>query len=281
MSKTLIVTLLAGLAAFGLGGASPAYASSHTTLDADNQVMAAQALDGGAALEPLNRPAEPPRPRGMGNSIFPLILLIPLGWILFRSLSRRRGNPDDVDPQGPARPSQGRDAYSQDNDPENLKDAYRHARATWDYMTSEPNGSKAAAAVKDVAGQGGFDKTEFLHGAKLAYVRLSEAFDRLDADAAAPFASQAVLDGLRARAASGAEPVNTEIVLVDADLLEHTAENGRDEAVVLYDVLLRRGPDAREPEQVKQVWRFVRHDVNDMWKLDRMEAYTEAQTDKE
>jgi predicted lipid-binding transport protein (Tim44 family) len=233
--------------------------------------------------QPGGVPEQPPAelqdraPRGGGLQIIPLILIIPLGWLFFRSMNRR--NEDRFDSSDDAGQG-GRDRYSQEEDPENLREAYRRARAQWEWMEgaeSSASGKSSSSPVAENAGPSGFNADEFLRGAKLAYTRLTEAFDELDADAAAPFASRAIVDGLRARAASGGTPTRTEIVLVEAELLEHTTDADKEEAVVLYDALVRRGADAPEPEQVRQVWRFRRNpgDPSSTWRLERMEPYSE------
>lgn len=225
---------------------------------------------------------------GSGLQIFPLILIIPLGWFFLRRILRHHGR-DDQDGQNSRNGQQdnsGQDSQMHGEDPENLQEAYRRARAQWEWMTggdaAAPGGAKSAGtAASSVsapgAASGGFDINDFLRGAKLVYAQLTEAFDNLDADAAAPFADEAVLEGLRTRAASGARPGNTEIVLVEAELLEHTNTQDAEEAVVLYDALVRRGPDAAEPEQLRQVWRFARdpRDPASMWRLMRMESYSD------
>lgn len=278
MKRTWLTVLCALVALCWFGVAEPASAW-RLGPDTDTGVNAATPiqLDGSGQDQPLLADREERGSRGIGLQIIPLILIIPLGWLFFRSMSRRRNDSDGEEQQG-NESSPRPDSYSREEDPENLQEAYRRARAQWEWMTSDP---KAGAEPKTATGRGpavdGFDEKDFLKGAKLVYARLTEAFDNLDAEAAAPFAGESVLEGLRARAASGVRPLSTEIVLVNAELLEHDHKDDLEKAVVLYDALIRRGPDAAEPEQLKQIWRFTRdpRDPSSMWRLERMEAYSD------
>lgn len=276
MKPKLLYILCAVLAVCWLTASVPAQAwqwgQANETV---SQTTAPQPGDAQASA-----PRQPSRePRGVGLQFIPIILIIPLAWLFFRGLQRRR---DDQDSDFPSSGSgKGDSRFSQEDDPEHLREAYRRARAQWEWMeggeSRKPGEAAASSRSASASADGGFDESEFLRGAKLAYARLTEAFDALDADAAAPFAAEAVVEGLRARARSGAVPTSTELVLVEAELLEHSESGESEEAVVLFDALVRRGNESPEPEEVRQVWRFGRdpRDPSSMWRLERMESYSE------
>lgn len=274
MGKTWLPASIVLVALLWLCTPAPASAWSLPPAQDTGSGFAAQQNGGGLPDNQVAPERETQSSRGFGMQIIPLILIIPLGWLFFRSISRRGR---DQGEEGRPGSTSGPDEHTRDEDPQNLQEAYRRARAQWEWMTSEPTAGPKPGGKSPAAEPGGFDKTEFLRGAKLVYSRLTEAFDKLDVEAAAPFAGEAVLEGLRARVASGARPASTEIVLVEAELLEHAKNENSEEAVVLYDALVRRGPDAAEPEQLKQVWRFSRdpRDPSSMWRLERMEPYSD------
>lgn len=296
IKRTLLTASCVLAALLWLGAPTPARAWTFAPEDGKNQSFGTQ-RDDASSSAPLSSP-DTRDSGGMLAQLLPVVVLVGLGWLFFRGFSRRGRGPLDGPrdsensrefrkPRPPARrddaddsgASSGPDRYRHDDDPAELQEAYRRARAQWEWLTADPSTRKAGdrdgRSPAPAPDPGGFDRSEFLRGAKLAYARLTEAFDTLDADAAEPFAAPEVLDGLKARAASGAQPTSTEIVLVDAELLEHVEHEDREEAVVLYDALVRRGPDAAEPEQLKQVWRFARDPrvSGSTWRLARMEPY--------
>lgn len=120
----------------------------------------------------------------------------------------------------------------------------------------------------------GFDRGEFLEGARNAYRRLQESWDKGDLADIRQFTTDAVFaevqDQLHARTAVN----QTEIFKVDAELLEVREVANHLEASVLFDVLMREvdgdeGQDAR-PYRVREVWHFVRPVRSDRptWFLD-------------
>lgn len=114
----------------------------------------------------------------------------------------------------------------------------------------------------------GFNADEFLQGAKLAYTRLQSAWDKRDLNDIAQFATPAVMDDLRAQMAQDPTPGHTEIILVNAQLLEVTEEGAEERAQVYFDVLLREDPQQPTPNNAREIWHFVRNRNNGTWKLD-------------
>ena len=147
-----------------------------------------------------------------------------------------------------------------------------------------PGPSSGWDALRSLSGQGGqtvqptaqaevdvpsgFDVEEFLRGAKMAYSRMQKAWDQRDLDDIAQFATPAVMDALKEQMAEDSAPGNTEILLVNAQLLgvENEADNQR--AQVFFDVLMREQPNQAAPSAVREVWHFLREGANGAWKLD-------------
>ncbi len=108
----------------------------------------------------------------------------------------------------------------------------------------------------------GFDTAGFLEGAKRAYRMLQEAWDRGDLSELRGLTSDDVFaelqDQLRARAGEN----RTEVIRLDAQLLEARQSGNELEASVLFEAFLREVDDTRGPEErgelVREVWHFTR-----------------------
>lgn len=113
-----------------------------------------------------------------------------------------------------------------------------------------------------------FDAEEFLRGAKAAYVRLQKAWDNRDLGDIAQFANQAVMDAVREQLREDPTPSTTEIMLVNASILDFAGDGVRERVQVYFDVLMREDPSLRTPSNVREIWHFVREGRGGMWKLD-------------
>lgn len=148
-----------------------------------------------------------------------------------------------------------------DNSAGNASDAMQDAwGALRDGGTPQPQAPSMPA---------GFDADEFLRGAKMAYTRLQAAWDRRDLDDIAQFATPAVQDAIREQLAQEPESSHTEIMLVNAQLLEVSEDGAEERAQVYFDVLLREDPAQSTPTNAREIWHFVRdRQTGGMWKLD-------------
>lgn len=108
----------------------------------------------------------------------------------------------------------------------------------------------AAPALTD------FDEAGFLTGAKAAYAQLQAAWNTGDlADIRGLTTDQAfaeIQDQLRSREGEYA----TELLKVEAELLDVRPVGSNMEAAVLFDVMMRE--DNQRAEQVREIWHFVR-----------------------
>lgn len=141
----------------------------------------------------------------------------------------------------------------------------RENSAGWDTLRGD-GGAQPAAAPLDLPS--GFDADEFLRGAKMAYTRLQNSWDKRDLNDISQFVTSSVLDELRKQMASDATPSSTEILLVNAQLLGAANEGNEQRAQVFFDVLLREDPQQQAPTSVREVWHFVRPLSDGSWKLD-------------
>ena len=141
------------------------------------------------------------------------------------------------------------------------------ANDAWGGLRSQPMAS--AEAVNGPTLPAGFDAEEFLRGAKMAYTRLQKAWDSRDLNDIAQFASPAVMEAVREQLQAEPTPTTTELLLVNAQLLEVTQEpGGVERAQVYFDVLMREDPKQETPSSVREIWHFMRENAQSMWRLD-------------
>jgi predicted lipid-binding transport protein (Tim44 family) len=114
----------------------------------------------------------------------------------------------------------------------------------------------------------GFDKEEFLKGAKAVYTRLQRSWDKRDLNDIREFASPEVFQEISRQAQEDPTPGHTEIVLVNAELLEVKSEGGQTVASVLYDVLMRERAEETTAKQVREIWHFRETAPGSSWTLE-------------
>lgn len=103
-----------------------------------------------------------------------------------------------------------------------------------------------------------FDARGFLQGARAAYEMMQRAWDENDLSALRGLTTDAVFGELQEQLrARGNAPNHTELLRVEAEILEVRDVGPEREVAVLFDVLMREEP-AAEPQQVREVWHFTR-----------------------
>lgn len=150
--------------------------------------------------------------------------------------------------------------------------------SAWDNLRSGPSSGASSSGFSDERNYtspsslnipADFDQEEFLRGAKMAYVRLQESWDKRDLNDIAQFATEPVLRTLRQQLDEEPDPTRTDLLMVNASLMEVKQDADTERAAVFFDVLMREEAQAQQPEQVREVWHFVRNaGRNEMWKLD-------------
>jgi predicted lipid-binding transport protein (Tim44 family) len=113
-----------------------------------------------------------------------------------------------------------------------------------------------------------FNAEEFVRHAKLNFVKLQEAHDRKDLaslrDFLTPEMYKAIEDDIRA---SGSAPQKTEVVTLDAEVLDVATENGSYVVSVRFSGLIRDEPGA-DPEPFSEVWHLTKPiDGRSGWQL--------------
>ncbi|MBU1041751.1 MAG: 39S ribosomal protein L45 [Proteobacteria bacterium] len=154
-------------------------------------------------------------------------------------------------------------------------DTRSRAEQSWDALRSQPGTGSApgfgAATAQPEVQPGpqpvdevqptvppGFSVPEFLEGAKTVYARLQHSWDRRDLDDIALFTTPEVLEEIRQQAGVDPKPSKTELLLINARLLEFREESRDTVASVFFDVLLREDATEDRPKQIREVWHFSR-----------------------
>ena len=114
-----------------------------------------------------------------------------------------------------------------------------------------------------------FDQTAFLSGAKIAFATLQKAWDDRDLTEIRSLSTDKVFAEIQEQLRASATENHTDILKLDAELLEVREIGTELEAVVLFDAIMREDINA-QTEQVREVWHFVKPkiSVQPKWLLD-------------
>lgn len=207
---------------------------------------------------------------GTGSgSVLNILLLALIAYFLVRMFRRRMGGGDKRDD---SRNDQwnSRDDESREQGGKVIRPMDRHevARQMWGHLSSDKQES-AQAERPHVSADGAFNEAEFLEGAKLFFTRFQQATKADDFDALKDFLSDDVYADAVLAAQREDFPVRTEIMLLNAKLMEVKSENNMTLATVFFDGQLRRGEHGERTDNLRAVWEFSRDDSvrNGLWKL--------------
>lgn len=209
---------------------------------------------------------------GGGIGLMDILLIGLVAFLGYKLLRRRKPSA-----QGPATPG----SWQQPTSDPLAGDPRARAEQSWDHLRSNPGQGAAGATggfgvtpgTEAPAGPivpEGFNVPEFLEGAKTVYARLQHSWDRRDLTDIALFTTPEVLAEIRRQAAADPAPSKTELLLVNAKLLEFREESQDTVATVLFDVLMREDPTEERSKQIREVWHFSRPtaDVSANWRLE-------------
>jgi predicted lipid-binding transport protein (Tim44 family) len=121
-----------------------------------------------------------------------------------------------------------------------------------------PVASSLAPARRGGVQVRGFEVAPFIRVAKTAFIRLQAANDRGDLDDIRDFTSpELYAEVAMQHRERGAAPQKTEVVSVDADVIEAVVEDGYEVASVRFWGLIREN-DAANPEPFDEIWHVRR-----------------------
>jgi predicted lipid-binding transport protein (Tim44 family) len=127
----------------------------------------------------------------------------------------------------------------------------------------QDGGFAKAAMPKD------FDQQAFLNGAKTAFAHLQKAWDDRDLAEIRGLTTDKVFAEIQDQLKASATENRTEILKLEAELLEVREVGSELEAVVLFDSIMREDVNA-QAEQVREVWHFIKPKISiqPKWYLD-------------
>ncbi|WP_243439787.1 Tim44 domain-containing protein [Fundidesulfovibrio soli] len=206
---------------------------------------------------------------GGGFGILEILLLGVAGFMLFRFIrSRRAAQAGQAAQMEQAAPAGG------------YRFAYAHAPAGghdaggstdgWASVRSTPGGTGGSANIAPPVMPAGLDEAEFLAGAKALYSRLQASWDRRDLEDIRGFTSPEVFAEISRQAKEDPAPGKTDILMVEARVIEAGTQGSQTVISVLYDALLREDQTDTRSTQVREVWHIRRDESasNPQWTLE-------------
>jgi predicted lipid-binding transport protein (Tim44 family) len=103
----------------------------------------------------------------------------------------------------------------------------------------------------------GFDEQGFLAGAKIAYKNLQKAWDERDLAEIRGLTTDKVFAEIQDQINASTEENHTDILKLEAEILEVREIGNEIEVVVLFDTVMREDREA-QAGQVREVWHFVK-----------------------
>jgi predicted lipid-binding transport protein (Tim44 family) len=103
----------------------------------------------------------------------------------------------------------------------------------------------------------GFDTQGFLAGAKIAYKALQKAWDERDLAEIRGLTTDKVFAEIQDQIKASTEENHTDVLKIEAELLEVREIGNEIEAVVLFDTVMREDREA-QAGQVREVWHFIK-----------------------
>jgi len=115
----------------------------------------------------------------------------------------------------------------------------------------------------------GFDQAEFLNGAKQAFYRLQKAWDDNDLAEIRGLTTDKVFAEIQQQLKESEGPNKTDVLKLDAELLDVRELDTEVEAVVLFNAIIREDDDS-QAHQVQEVWHFIKpkNSIQPTWYLD-------------
>jgi len=188
---------------------------------------------------------------GGGFGIMEILLLGLAGFMIFRFIrSRRAAQAGQAARMEQAAPASG-DRLAYAGAPGGSADGWASVRTT-------AGGQGGSAEIAPPVMPAGLDEAEFLSGAKALYSRLQSSWDRRDLADISAFTSPEVFIEISRQAGLDPAPGKTEVLMIEARVVEAGTEGTQTVISVLYDVLLREDQTASQPKQVREVWHIRR-----------------------
>ncbi len=122
----------------------------------------------------------------------------------------------------------------------------------------------------------GFDTANFLNGAKAAYKQLQKAWDSNELAEIRGLTTDKVFAEIQDQLREQGGTNRTEILKLDAELLDVREIGTEMEATVMFDAIMRE-EELERPEQVREIWHFIKpiNSRTPKWLLDGIQQLSE------
>ena len=185
--------------------------------------------------------------------ILDLVLIGVAVYFIWRMLSNRRGG----DEQGP--PTYDATPPSPEDDPE-AQDRQARARAMWQHLAGEMDQEGGRPEDTSVPVPKGFDRADFLRGAKAMYARIRASWAKRDLADLRQFCAPEMMDEFERLVNDAPQPEETAVLLVEAAIQDVRQGEKSTEVDVRYEATLSAGPGG-DTRTVQEIWRFTRDET--------------------
>lgn len=205
--------------------------------------------------------------RSSGFSFLNFLLLGGLGYLAYRLFFAKKNPP--VQPNNNYQRTVNEPAYSAP-----ISTGGSSADFNTDIMFKKGDATVSSSTVnlaksQNTATPAGFDTSAFLDDVKHRYMDLQQAWDAHDLAEIRGLTTDKVFAEIQSQLKGSTEANHTDVLKLDADLLEIRELSSEFEAVVLFDTIMRENA-AAQANQVREVWHFIKSKsgFNAQWMLD-------------
>lgn len=203
-----------------------------------------------------------------GGGLLDILLIVGLVYLAFKLFSRKRMSPQEVH-TGTSMYNTQQSLSSNNtfnNTLERSSPTLSHGTGWEALQTKNPNSKSNDQSISTPTW---FDEEEFLTGAKATYTRLNEAWDNRDMQDIAQFTTPTFMKELKKQLDKEPDPEKTEIILVNASVIEIKTLEDEECVSVYFNVLLREAHHTESPIDIREIWHFVRPITGESsWKVD-------------
>ncbi len=199
---------------------------------------------------------------GMGG-LLDIILLVVVVMLIVSFVRKRRQAAAYQQASGPDPAQNYRNQYGQ-------QQYQATGGSAWDSLRGDPQAGAGNVSFQSNI-PAGFDVENFLKGAKMAYTRMQASWDKRDLEDISHFATEPIMTTLRQQMAEDPNPGRTQIVMLNATLVNVEEFGSQDRAQVYFDALLIEDPRQTQPANARELWTFVREHKSGNWKLDGLQ----------
>lgn len=193
-----------------------------------------------------------------GGGFLDIIIIALIAFLGYKFLKGRRQNQESGQ------------TYRQDTSYQNFGQDFQNQQnysgqtgSAWDNLSS----ARPQAEQNDQV-PASFNTEEFLEGAKKLYVRMQESWDMRDMNDIKQFTAPSMHREIEELFKEDPNPSKTELLLINASVLEVKEVGDYEQVAVLFDVLMKE-QEKENNEQVKEIWNFSRNKKdNSSWLLD-------------